>query len=78
MPDSLSSVAFLERAGLIPTHRTQISPKLDLTNLIAYELRTAPPLPLPELLQPNNGEPSPDRTATQPWPWPLRIEAPGG
>ncbi len=67
MPISRSSRAFAERAGLRLTVRGPAPVFEHLANL-AHAEPVAPPLPVPEHLYPTQGNPSPDRGATEEWP----------
>jgi hypothetical protein len=70
MPTSKSSIYFLERAGIVPTRRAQLTPNMDFTAMRFKTIPLSPPRPNPELIQDDNGTPPPDRGVTETWPWP--------
>jgi hypothetical protein len=67
-PTTRSAALFLERAGILPTLRHPVpAANPDLNPVHDYPV--TPPLPLPALLWPVNGIPSPDRGQSDIWPW---------
>jgi len=65
---------FLERAGIVPTYRNP-TPRIEPEALLVHGAPMQPPLPLPQLQQPLNGSPPPDRAETREWPHPSDEEA---
>jgi len=69
MATSKASVAFMERSAIITTHRGQLGPVLATGMLKIHTIPLKPPLPVPSLLDADNGVPPPDRSQSEPWPW---------
>lgn len=70
MYDKKSGQMFLQRSGIIPTHKNP-EPRIEPRALIVHSLPLEPPLPLPNLLYPEDGDYSPpDRGQTVAWPHP--------
>jgi hypothetical protein len=64
---SKSSRAWLERKGIYPSY-PRPTPLFDPTLHLIHTEPLSRPHPLPELSEAAQGEPPPDRGATQPWP----------
>lgn len=64
---SRSPRRFLERRGLIETHRKPMS-TVCLASLRTRDYPLEPPLPLPDYIAYTQGEPQPDRGTSKEWP----------
>jgi hypothetical protein len=74
MPDRKSGLTFLQRSGLIPTHKNP-EPRIEPRAIKVHSLELELPLPLPNLLYPEDGDYSPpDRGQTFDWPHPEEDE----
>jgi hypothetical protein len=68
MPDRKSGLAFLQRAGLVPTYLNP-EPRIEPHAHKVHSLELEAPLPLPALLYHLDGDYSPpDRGQTEGWP----------
>jgi hypothetical protein len=63
-----SARLFEERVGLRPTYRGPLA-MLDFSAHRVHSIPLVPPLPLPDVLAPTQGDPPPDRGPTEEWPW---------
>lgn len=70
MFDKKSGLAFLQRSGLVPTHKNP-EPRIEPKAFLVHSLELEPPLPLPDLVYHLDGDYSPpDRGQTLQWPHP--------
>lgn len=68
MPASRSAAAYMARKG-ISDETLRPAPRLDLAALLVHTVPLdSPPRPPPYVLQDYEGNPSPDRIGTRPWP----------
>ena len=77
MPTITSVRQFMERAGLVETYRPGWAPGFTERRLPIHDKTLiAPPLPIPEGVLRDQGNPPPDRVTTTPWPveTPRRVE----
>ena len=68
-----SARPFLERAGILPTHRGP-RPRIQPGRLRIHDAPLQPPLPIPAMQEHLNGSPPPDRGVTTEWPHPSLEE----
>lgn len=68
MFDRKSGLSFLQRSGIIPTHKNP-EPRIEPGALKVHSLPLEAPLPLPNLMYPFEGDLAPpDRGSTLNWP----------
>lgn len=64
---SRNPVEFLRRHGLV-NESTSPAPRLDLSALLVNSIPMTKPYPAQSVLKSFEGDPSPDRSASRPWP----------
>lgn len=74
MPKSRSALGYLARKGLVDA-TPRPAPRLDVAALLVHTMPlSSPPQPSRNVLQQFEGDPSPDRIGTRPWPQIERSE----